>query len=135
MIGDTAATPTSAGGACVAVLAGQLQREIAAERIAGDGDRRQAVDARQLVDDVRGVGGQAGMKQPGGQMLGVAAVALVQAHDVHAARERLRGDAAHVVRVARSVQAVQRDERRRAPTARGCQWQSATTRASRSTSK
>ena len=53
MIGDTAATPTSAARRVRAVLAGQLQRQVAAERIAGDGDRRQAVDARQLVDHVR----------------------------------------------------------------------------------
>ena len=48
------------------------------------------VDRHQFVDDVRGVGGQAGMEQPFREMLRVAAVALVQAHDVHAARERLR---------------------------------------------
>src|SRR5947208_1674952 len=48
-------------------------------------------------------------------MFGVAAVALVQPHDVHPAREALRGKPAHVVRLARPVQAVQRDERHMLP--------------------
>ena len=98
-----------------AVLARELQREVPAERIAGDRDRRQPVDVGQLVHDVRGVGGQPRVKEPFRQMLRIAAVALVQPHDVHAARERFRGEAAHVVRAARSVQAVQRDERRVLP--------------------
>ena len=98
-----------------AVLARQLQREVAAERVAGDADRRQPVDARELVDDMRRVRGQPRVKQPLRQMFGVAAVALVQPHDVHAARERLGGEPAHVVRLARSVQAVEGDERRVRP--------------------
>ena len=52
------------------------------------------------------------MEQPFREMLGVAAIPLVQPYHIHAARERLRGESAHVVRIARSVQAVQRDERR-----------------------
>ena len=46
MIGETAATPTSVAGAHGAVLARQLQREVPAERIAGDRDCRQPVDLR-----------------------------------------------------------------------------------------
>jgi hypothetical protein len=45
-------------------------------------------------------------------MLGAAAVALIQAHDVEAARPGLGGDAAHVMGVARAFEAVQGDERR-----------------------
>src|SRR5438876_7248544 len=45
-------------------------------------------------------------------MLGIAAVTLIEPDDVHAAVERLRGEAAHVMGVARAVQTVQRDERR-----------------------
>ena len=41
-------------------------------------------------------------------MLGVAAVPLIEAHDVHAARERLVGHPLHVMGLARPVQAVQR---------------------------
>src|SRR5262249_50572005 len=48
----------------IAVLAGELQREVAAERVAGDRDRRQAVDLGELLDDVTRVGGQARVKQP-----------------------------------------------------------------------
>ena len=58
------------------------------------------------------------MEQPFGQVLGVAAVALVQPHDIHPTRERLGGEPAHVMRVARPVQAVQRDERRALPPVR-----------------
>ena len=114
----------------VAVFAGQLQRQVAAERVAGHRDGRQAVDRRQLVDDVPGVGGQARVEQAGRQMLGVAAVPLVQPHDVHAAGERLGGDAAHVVRVARAVQPVQEQMSVGCSQGRGCQWQCASTRAS-----
>src|SRR5438093_5521252 len=48
-------------------------------------------------------------------MLRVAAVALVQADDVHAAGEGFRRQPAHVVRLARPVQAVQRQQREMFP--------------------
>src|ERR1700674_1903486 len=98
-----------------AVLACKLEGEIPAERVAGDADRRQAVDRAQLVDHVRGVSRETGMKQAGRKMFRIAAVPLVQPQDVHASRERLRGEALHVVRVARPVQAVQREQRRMLP--------------------
>ena len=94
-----------------AVLTGQFQREVAAERVAGNRERRQPIDLGQLVYHVRGVGGQPGMKQPARQVLGPAAVPLVQPDRVHAAGERLGGKTAHVVRIARSIQAVQGDQR------------------------
>src|SRR5438552_1189493 len=58
------------------------------------------------------------MKQADRQLLRVAAIALVEAHDVQAATKRFGGKPAHVVRVARSVESVQRDERRVRPRAR-----------------
>src|ERR1700724_1993119 len=48
-------------------------------------------------------------------MFRIAAVPLVQPQDVHAPRERLCGEALHVVRLARPVQAVQREQRRMLP--------------------
>ena len=61
----------------------ELQREVPAERISDDGDGRQLIDCRQLVDDVPGVGSEAGVKQTGREVLGVATIALVETHDVH----------------------------------------------------
>src|SRR2546427_3728785 len=55
------------------------------------------------------------MEKSGREVLGVAAVPLVEAHDVHAACERFRGNPAHVVRVARPVQAVQYEDGRARP--------------------
>src|SRR5438552_12804527 len=51
-------------------------------------------------------------------MLRAAAIALVQADDVKAAREGFCGDAFHVVRVARGVQTVEDEDRRPFPPAR-----------------
>ncbi len=48
-------------------------------------------------------------------MFRVAAVALVQPHDIHAARERFGRDTTHVVRVARPIQAVQHQDGRSPP--------------------
>ena len=45
-------------------------------------------------------------------MLRVAAVPLIQPHDIHALLERLGCEATHVVRVAGSIQAVERQQRR-----------------------
>ena len=73
---------------------------------------------RQLVDHVRRVGRQTRMEEPFRQVFRVAAVALVQAYHVHPTLERFRGEAAHVVRVARSVQAVEGNERRVLPRSR-----------------
>ena len=118
MMGDTAATGAQRPRRMCPVFGGELQRDVAAERVARDRDRRQSINLAQLVDDVRGVGGQPGVKQADRQLLGVAAVALVEAHDVQAAAKRLGGEAAHVVGLARSVEPVQRDERRMLPRAR-----------------
>ena len=59
-----------------------------------------------------GIGGQAGVVQPGRQLFGAAAVALIEQHRVPAAPQRLVGQAAHVVRVARAFEAVQRQQQR-----------------------
>jgi hypothetical protein len=61
------------------------------------------------------IGRQARMKQPGRQMLAVAAVALIEPHDVHAGREGFRRESLHVMRVARSVQAVKQQNCRLFP--------------------
>ena len=62
MTGDTAHTALATTSACRPALR-QLQREVAAQRVAGDND---AVDAfgRDRTDDVRRVGGEAGMVEP-----------------------------------------------------------------------
>ena len=59
MTGETPHTATSSRGAVVAELAGELQREVAAERIAGDRDPRQAVALDQLAQHEQRIGRQA----------------------------------------------------------------------------
>ena len=78
--------------------------------------------------------GQARMIEARREVLGAAAVALIQPDDVEAAREGLVGDAAHVVRGARSLEPVQQDQQRMARSRSGCQWQCASTRVSAATS-
>ena len=51
-------------------------------------------------------------------MLGAAAVALIEPHHVEAGGKRLVGEAAHVVRLARAFETVQRQQRRRGLTVR-----------------
>ena len=51
IVGDTAQTAFSSGGAASAKLARQLQREVPAQRIPGDGDGRDAIALDQLADD------------------------------------------------------------------------------------
>jgi hypothetical protein len=63
-------------------FARQLQREVAAERVPGDGKTRQAIPGNQLPEHEERVGGQAGVVQPRRQVLGAAAVALVEQDDV-----------------------------------------------------
>ena len=58
------------------------------------------------------------MKEARGEMLGVAAIALVEPHDVLPAGEGLRGEAAHVVRVGGPIEAVQDEQRRMLPRTR-----------------
>ena len=60
------------------VFAGELQREISAERVAGHDDAVEAVAMRELADHEGGVLREAGMVEAGTQMLGASAVALVQ---------------------------------------------------------
>ena len=55
------------------------------------------------------------MVEPAAEVFGTAAVALVEPYDVEAAGPRLVGHAPHVVAVARPFEAVQEDDRQRAP--------------------
>ena len=96
----------------VAVFTRELQRQISSERVAGDADGSEAVDVREFVHDESRVRRQSGVKEACREMLGVPAVSLVEPHDVHALLERLGRDAAHVVRVARCVEAVQQKDGR-----------------------
>jgi hypothetical protein len=98
-----------------AVLAGELQREVAPERVTGDHHRSNAIHRRQLADHVFRVGREPGMEQTGREMLGAAAVPLVQAYDAHAAGEGLGAEALHVVGVARAVEAMEREQRGAVP--------------------
>ena len=96
----------------VADLAGELQRQVAAQRVAGDGHCRDAIAYDQFVQHEQRIVRQPGVIQAARQMLRLAAVALVQAHDVPARRKGLLGHAAHVVRRARAFEAVQQQQRR-----------------------
>ena len=100
------------GGRLGAVVARQLQRNVAAQRVADDGNRGEAVERHQLLNDRLRVGGQSGVVEAGGQVFRPAAVALVEQHHVEAARERLVRQPAHVVRLARPFEAVEGEQRR-----------------------
>jgi hypothetical protein len=91
---------------------GEFQREITAQRVAGEGEACQAVDD-ELAHHRKWIGGETRVIQPAGQVLGAAAVALVETDDVEAARPRLVGHPAHVVAVARPFEAMQQDDRER----------------------
>ena len=95
-------------------LAGELQREIAAERVAGEGEARQAIVAGEDTHHLERVGGQPRVVEPATQVLGAAAIALVETHDVEAAGPGLVGHAAHVVPVTRPLEAVQQHDGQRA---------------------
>ena len=58
------------------------------------------------------------MVQRGGERVGAAAVALIHAHHVHASGERFLGCAAEILRIARTLKAVDRDHGERV--APGC---------------
>ena len=65
----------------------------------------------QLAHHEQQVVRQPGVIEAARQLLGAAAVALVEADDVPAGGPRLVGNAAHVVREARPFETVQQDER------------------------
>ena len=116
--GDTAANALTSGNVAVAQLAGQLHGDVAAERVAGHGEARQPVAIAQLGQHAQRIGGQPRVIEPARQVLGAAAIALVEPDDVESGGEGLLGQAAHVMRFARALETVQRQQRRRRLTVR-----------------
>ena len=113
IVGDTAQTALSSGGAASPELAGELQRQIAAERVAGDGERvgcRSRSISSRITNS--GIVRQPGVIEAARQVLGAAAIPLVQPDDVPAGGPGLVGHAAHVVRDAGALEAVQQQQRR-----------------------
>ena len=96
-----------------AQFAGQFHRDIATQRIARHGESRQAVAVAQLPQDEERIGREPRVIEPARQVLGTAAIALIEADDVEAGGQGLVGHAAHVVREARAFQPVQHQQRRR----------------------
>ena len=90
----------------------ESQREVPAERIARDDDPREAIGLRELADDERGIVDQAGVIEAGPEAFGAAAVALVEQDRVEPGLQCLVGEPPHVVRLARSFESVQREQRR-----------------------
>jgi len=87
MIGDTAATPTSAAGRAGRIRR-QLERQMPAERVAGDADgRNPSTRINSSTTCAASAVSRSGRVLR--RVLGVAAIALVQSHDVHAARKGL----------------------------------------------
>ena len=105
----------------VAELARQLQRQVAAERVAGDGQLPDAFGPDQLAHDEQRVVRQTRVVQPAGEMFGVAAVPLIEADHIPAGGPRLVGDAGDVVSEARALEAVQQQQRRMLRRAASCQ--------------
>src|SRR3954470_1947102 len=94
-----------------AVVSGELEREVAAKRVAGD---HYPIDpfTSDFCDDVGGVGGEAGMVQPVAQGFGAAAVPLIEQEHVESACVRLRRNSPHVVGGARAFETMQHQQRR-----------------------
>ena len=90
------------GRRAAAVVAGELEGQIAAERVADDregaGVPSTSISSRMTAAGIRG---QPRVVEPLRQVLGAAAVPLVEQHDVEAGRPRLVGEPAHVVGLAR----------------------------------
>jgi hypothetical protein len=77
----------------------------------------EAIAVAQLSEDEGRIRGQSRTIQPSRHVLGAAAVALIEPDDIEAGGEGLVGEAAHVVRFARSFETVQGQQRRRGFTA------------------
>ena len=91
-------------------IAGELQREVAAKRVAGDRDRSEAIYLDELAHHEMRIMRETRMVQAVGERFGAATIALIQAHRIEARGERLIGEAAHVMRGARALQAVQQQD-------------------------
>ena len=68
----------------------------------------------QLAQHEQRIVGQAGVVEAAREMLGLAAVALIETYNIPARGKGLVGHAAHVVRSARALEAVQEQQRRMA---------------------
>src|SRR5207237_9712986 len=91
-------------------IAGELQREVAAKRVAGDRDRWEAIYLDELAHHEMRIMRETRMVQAVGERFGAATIALIQAHRVKARGERLIGEDAHVMRGARALHAVQQQD-------------------------
>ena len=91
----------------IAELACQPNRKIPAERVARHADLPNPVDIHEFAHDSEWIRRQARVIQARRQMLGSAAVALVQQHRVPASARGLRCKTAHVMRLTRAFESVQ----------------------------
>ena len=88
-----------------------LSARLPAERIASHGHGVETFGVDQFAQHEHRVVDEAGVIEPAREVLGAPAVALVQPHHVPAGRPRFVGHATHVVRLARSFEPVQQEER------------------------
>src|SRR6266545_3980742 len=95
-----------------AEISRQLQREVSSQRVAGDDDAVDAVARADLVHHKDRIVRQPRVIEAGREVLGAAAVALVQEHGIESCGVCLFGDPRHVMRGARALETVQHDERR-----------------------
>ncbi len=75
------------GKVALAELARQLHGDVAAERVAGDGEARQPVAIAQLVQHEQRIRRQPRVIQAARQVFGAAAITLIEPHHVKAGRE------------------------------------------------
>src|SRR5262245_46968565 len=98
------------------MVAGQFQREISAERVARHDDAVDAIAVGELADDVIGIRSEPRMIETARVRLGAATVALVQQDHVEPGGETLVAESAHVVRLTRTLETMQSQQRRMAST-------------------
>ncbi len=93
-----------------AELAGELEHEIAAHRVADERDAAQAEAGGERAHDRGDIAREAGVVERGREGFGAAAVAHVHADDVEAGAPHLVGVADDVLRLRRAFEAVEDDD-------------------------
>ena len=109
MTGQTVATATSGGRD--APLAGQLEHQVAAHRVANQCHALQAEPLGEVAHHASYVGRAAGVIERRCERIAAAAVAHVHAHGVHAGCKGARGDPLNVSRIRGTLEAMHQHHR------------------------
>ena len=111
IVGETAQTAHSSFGGLAPKSPASFNVRLPPSEYPATANACQAVHLNQLAHHRNRIAGEPRVIEAVGQVFGRAAVALVEAHRVEAGGECLVGQAAHVMRLARALEAVKRDER------------------------